>query len=235
MKQNYYPKVNKIGRVRVCLETLTSLNLKNKYIVDVGSSIGWLEEELLKYKPGKLVGIEPDAGAVVYSQKRVKETWSNKTLATKVTFYKASAINLPIKDSVADIVVMFDVLEHVPPGKELIALKEAYRVLKVGGKFVLSTPNSSLLTNILDPAWYLGHRHYRKEHLERFLKKAGFRLDLFEVRGGLWFSLNLIWHYFMKWVLKKPLIVNKFLERKDDEQFSEKGGIHTIFIVATKV
>ena len=72
MKQNYFPTVSIKGRVRVCLETLTSLGIKDKYIVDVGSSIGWLEKELLKYKPKKLVGVEPDEGAVYYSRKNIK-------------------------------------------------------------------------------------------------------------------------------------------------------------------
>ena len=88
---------------------------------------------------------------------------------------------------------------------------------------VLSTPNSNFLTNILDFAWYLGHRHYRKEHLTNILKNAGFKIKKLEIRGGLWFSVYLIWHYFTKWILRKPLVVNKFLMEKDDKQFLERG------------
>ena len=225
MKQNYFPKVAIKGRVKVCLKTLMLLGIKGKYIVDIGSSIGWLEKELLKYKPKKLVGVEPDAGAVLFSQKRGKEA----------TFIKASATKIPISDGTADIVVMFDVLEHVPKSEEKDALKEANRILKKGGKLVLSTPNSNFLTNILDFAWYLGHRHYRKEHLTNILKNAGFKIKKLEIRGGLWFSVYLIWHYFTKWILRKPLVVNKFLMEKDDKQFLEKEGIHTIILIASKI
>ena len=52
--------------------------------------------------------------------KRVKEA----------TFIKASATKIPISDGTADIVVMFDVLEHVPKSEEKDALKEANRILK---------------------------------------------------------------------------------------------------------
>lgn len=225
MKQNYFPKVDIKGRVRLCLEKVTGLGIKDKYIVDVGSSIGWLEAELLKYKPKRLVGIEPDKEAVEYSRGRVQGA----------TFVKGLATKLPVPGDVADIVVMFDVIEHVPKGREITSFNEAARVLKKKGKLVLSTPNDHFLTNILDIAWYLGHRHYEKEYLKSLLKKAGFRIDNLEVRGGIWFSVYLIWHYFMKWVLGKPLATNKFLIEKDDKQFLGKSGIHTIFIVATKL
>lgn len=225
MRQIFFPKVAIKGRVRVCLETLTSLDLKDKYILDIGSSIGWLEKELLKFSPKKLVGVEPDPQAVFYSRKKVK----------RATFINASASNIPISDGIADIVVMFDVLEHVPKKEETLALREANRVLKRNGKLVLSTPHSSFLTNVLDLAWYFGHRHYEKKYLRDLLKKVGFRIDKFEVRGGLWFCLYLIWHYVMKWILDKPLAVNEFLIRMDDKEFYKKEGINTIFLTATKV
>ena len=130
---------------------------------------------------------------------------------------------------------MFDVLEHVPKNSENIVLKEVNRILRKGGKLVLSTPSSNFLINIFDPAWYFGHRHYRRKRLIDILKNAGFKIEKLETRGGFWFSIYLIWHYFMKWILKKPLAVNKFLVDKDDKQFSEERGVHTIFLIATKI
>lgn len=224
MKQNYFPKVDVKGRVRICLKTLTSLGLRNKYIVDVGSSIGWLEEKLTKYAPKKLVGVEPDAGAVSYSTRRVK----------KAKFIQGHASNLPVSDGIADIVVMFDTFEHVPKKDERKVLKEVNRVLKKGGKLVLSTPNSNPITTILDPAWYFGHRHYNGEYLKSLIREAGFKISKFEIRGGVWFSIYLLWHYVMKWIFKKPLAVNRYLLEKDDKEFSKIRGIYTIYIIATK-
>lgn len=224
MKQSYFPKVDIKGRVRVCLETLTSLDLKNKYIVDVGASIGWLEKEIIKYKPKKIIGIEPDANAVAYAQKKVR----------KAQFLQGFADKLPVANGVADFVVMFDTIEHVPQKSEALALKEANRILKKGGRLVLSTPNKNFWTTLLDPAWYFGHRHYRVDYLKSILRKAGFEVEKLEIRGGIWFSIYLLWQYVMKWVFRKPLAVNKFLVTKDDEQFSEKEGIHTIFLIAKK-
>lgn len=224
MKQNFFKKVDIKGRVRVCIETVLSEGVEGKTIVDIGSSIGWLEKELLKYKPKKVVGIEPDPGAVAFAREKVKNA----------EFHVGSAEDLPISSGFADIATMFDVIEHVDKNKEIGALKEASRVLKPGGRLILSTPNYHWLTNVLDPAWYFGHRHYEKSKIKNQIAKAGFKVKKLEVRGGIWFSIYLIWHYFMKWILKKPLAVNYFLMEKDDREFSKKDGIHTIFLVARK-
>lgn len=224
MKQTFFKKVEVKGRVRVCLETVISLGIKGKTVIDVGSSIGWMEKKLLKYQPKKLIGIEPDAKAVAFAKKKVPDA----------TFFVGMADKLPIASGKADIVIMFDVIEHVPVDGEPKALKEASRVLKRGGKLALSTPNSHPLTTIMDFAWYFGHRHYSKEKIERLVEKAGFKIESFEVRGGIWSSLNIDWHYFLKWVLKKPYITNSFLTEMDDKQFSKKG-IHAIFLKAKKV
>jgi SAM-dependent methyltransferase len=133
-----------------------------------------------------------------------------------------------------DIALMFDVIEHVPFNTESVVFKEVHRVLRKKGKFLLSTPHNNLFTNILDPAWYLGHRHYKKEQIKRLLEQSGFRVLDIEVRGGLWFSIYLIWLYFYKWILKNPYPRSQFLEKKDDLQFSREG-IHTIFCVAEKL
>ena len=225
MKQNYFPKVDIRGRVRVCLETVTSLDIKNKYIIDVGSSIGWLEKELLKFSPKEIIGVEPDVGAVAYANKKVKGA----------RFMQGFASRLPVPSGVADVVVMFDILEHVPKKEENAALKEANRVLKRHGKLVLSTPNNNFWTTVLDLAWYFGHRHYNKSYMKNIIKKAGFRIDKLEIRGGIWFAIYLVWHYVMKWIFKRPLAVNEFMLDKDDKQFSEEKGTYTIYIVATKI
>lgn len=52
-----------------------------------------------------------------------------------------SAMNLPFKNETWDIITSFDMIEHL---KEPDAfLEEAFRVLKAGGIFIISTPNLS--------------------------------------------------------------------------------------------
>ena len=50
----------------------------------------------------------------------------------------ASALGLPIKDNLVDVVICLDIIEHVQEDCSLI--KEMSRVLKKGGKVILTTP-----------------------------------------------------------------------------------------------
>ena len=52
--------------------------------------------------------------------------------------------------------------------------------------------------NLLDPAYYFGHRHYKLEKLKRFLKDNGFKIIKSTIKGGFWFSFYLIWLYITK-------------------------------------
>lgn len=224
MKISKFPEYEKIpvkGRLRIVIELAKKQNLKNKTIVDVGSSNGLLAYHLLAQRPKKYIGIDPSPQAVDFAKKKIK----------KAEFSVSTADKLPLKDETADVALMFDVIEHVPPNGEVNALQEVYRVLKPNGKLLLSTPNNNLLTNLLDPAWFLGHRHYKPNQLKKFLEKSGFRINSLEVRGGLWFSVYLILLYISKWIFKNPDFMPEWILRRDDQQFS-KSGIHTIFIVA---
>lgn len=215
------------GRVLACLNLLKSYNLKNKTLVDVGSSFGWLEKELLNYESSlKLIGIEPDSEAVEFSKKKVE----------KAKFLVGDALKLPVKDNLADMVTFFDVIEHVPKNTEKKALAEIKRVLKPKGLLFLSTPNSTPMMNMSDLAYVFGHRHYRSKNLVKMLKDSGFKVLRSKIRGGYWFSIYLIWLYIAKRLTGNFLPRNKFLEKMEASEFlTERQGIHTHFIVAQKI
>ena len=215
------------GRVLACLNLLKQHKLRGKTLVDVGSSFGWLEKELLDIeKTIKIVGVEPDRKAVAFANKNIKNA----------KFLVGDALKLPVKENFADIVTLFDVIEHVPTNTERQALEEVNRVLKHNGLLFLSTPNSTFFMNLLDPAFYFGHRHYKTSQLTSFLKKSGFKIVKSTIKGGYWFSLYLIWLYITKRITGNFLPRNKFLEKKEAGEFlSNKLGLHTHFIVAQKV
>lgn len=212
------------GRSRVCYSLISSEKLIGKTFVDIGCSYGWLEFLLKDKKLKKMVGIDPSESAIDNAKKN----------CPYAQFHVSTADNIPVGNNFADFATLFDVIEHVPVNGELKALKEINRALKKGGKLFLSTPNNNFLTNLLDPAWYLGHRHYKPETIRKFLEKSGFSVEKLEVRGGLWFSIYLLWFYFNKWILGNIMPRSTFLEEMDDKQFDKKG-IHTIFAVARKL
>ena len=215
------------GRVLACLNQIKKLKLEGKTIVDIGSSFGWLEKELLTIEKSiKIIGVEPDPTAVDFSNKNIKDA----------KFLVGDALNLPVKDKYADIATFFDVIEHVPKNTESRALMEVNRILKPKGLLFLSTPNSNFFMNLLDPAYYFGHRHYKLEKLKRFLKDNGFKIIKSTIKGGFWFSFYLIWLYITKRITGNFLPRNLFLEKKKSAEFTNNEiGLHTHFIVAQKI
>jgi ubiquinone/menaquinone biosynthesis C-methylase UbiE len=208
------------GRVRAVLQFLRDQNIKNKVVVDVGSTFGWLAKEIEKDNLKKYIGVEPNQESVDYAKKNVKYA----------EFFQGFAEALPIKDSAADIVVFFDVIEHVQDEQK--SLNEIARVLKKDGVLLLTTPYDHPITKLIDPAWYFGHRHYSKSKLYKMLKKAGLQVESFEVRGGIISLIYMLWFYFNKWIFRGKL-KSKFLEKLDDVSY-ENNGIATVFLTARK-
>lgn len=219
-----YKDVPVKGRLKKCLTTIRKFNLNNKTLVDVGCSNGWLEYQLQKYPLKDVIAIDPNKKAISFAKKN-----NNKFI-----FNASPANDIPAKNSSVDIVTMFDVIEHVPKRSELPALKESFRVLKKGGKLLLSTPNCNFLTNLLDPAWYFGHRHYSVNKMLKMLKDSGFRVREIEVVGRLWSIFYMLWFYIEKFFFGKPLPRNKWIEEKDDKDYLKKG-FFTLFIIAEKI
>jgi ubiquinone/menaquinone biosynthesis C-methylase UbiE len=62
------------------------------------------------------------------------------------------ASSLPFKDKLFDLIIMQDVIEHLPSAEKTFT--EVKRILKTGGLIYLSTPNKFSLFNIVaDPHW----------------------------------------------------------------------------------
>jgi SAM-dependent methyltransferase len=68
-----------------------------------------------------------------------------------VRYARADGARLPFKDAVFDTVFAIDVIEHVPDERALII--EALRVLRPGGRLIMTTPNStiSVFPKVLQP------------------------------------------------------------------------------------
>ena len=198
-------------------------DIKGKKILDIGSSFGWFEQMALKAGCKEVVGIEPKEKLFYEAQKEVP----------KAIFKKGSALKIPAKDKTFDLVVMFDVIEHLSRGTEMMALKEIRRVLKSGGTLFLSTPLNFWLSNLMDPAWYFGHRHYKEEKLKKMLGKAGFKIEKIEKRGGFFEMISIILLYLFKWIFRREVPFKEFLEQKRDKEYLvNKNGFMTIFVKA---
>lgn len=86
-------------------------------------------------------------------------------------FLAASGNYLPFKDDLFDLVVSFQVIEHIQPNTVFNYLKEIKRVLKSGGLLVASTPNKRLRLLPFQKPWNPDHKtEYDAKQLERLLR-----------------------------------------------------------------
>lgn len=58
---------------------------------------------------------------------------------------------LPYMDNKFDAYVSFEVFEHLPVDTAKLHIEEAYRVLRNGGRFIISTPNREMRKNVKNP------------------------------------------------------------------------------------
>jgi ubiquinone/menaquinone biosynthesis C-methylase UbiE len=105
---------------------------RRKRVLDVGCGAGYGSAELAN-TAATVTGIDISADAIAYAT----EHYTRPNLI----YQKAGAAQLPFPDASFDLVVAFEVIEHLTDWEHLIA--EARRVLSPGGQFVVSTPNKA--------------------------------------------------------------------------------------------
>jgi 2-polyprenyl-3-methyl-5-hydroxy-6-metoxy-1,4-benzoquinol methylase len=99
---------------------------------------------------------------------------------------------------------MLEVIEHIPAGTEKQVIAEIQRrILKGSGLFLLSTPNRHFISNIMDPGFFFGHRHYDVKKLVKLITEIGFSVKEYITRGGLSAMIAINIFYFNKHVLHK--------------------------------
>lgn len=101
---------------------------------------------------------------------------------------RATAYDIPLPDETFDTILISEVLEHLEEPKE--ALRECLRLLKPGGKILLSTPMVWTLHE--EPRDFYRFTPYGLRHL---LESAGFSVIDVLPLGGQWLTLGLMFGY----------------------------------------
>ncbi len=105
---------------------------RGKRVLDLGCGTGYGSAEISK-SAASVTGLDISADAIAY----VKQTYTQ----SKMRFMLGSAAAIPVRNASFDLVVAFEVIEHIEEWRKL--LEEARRVLAPGGQLVVSTPNKS--------------------------------------------------------------------------------------------
>jgi SAM-dependent methyltransferase len=102
----------------------------SKRVLDAGCGAGYGAAELAK-SALSVVGADMAAEAVEFARRHYRRP--------QLAFEQASCAALPHPDASFDLVVAFEVIEHLPNWRDF--LREVRRVLAPAGQFMVSTPN----------------------------------------------------------------------------------------------
>ena len=144
---------------------LFSLDVKDKYCLDIGCSNGGFCDVLLRNNAGKILAV--DVAECALDERILKDE--------RVTFLRANARELPLEDNTFDFVcsdVSFISLTYI--------LNEIYRVLKCGGECALLVkPQFELDKSALDKNGIVKSEKLRQSALDKvidFAKCVGFEV-----------------------------------------------------------
>lgn len=165
------------GNVESNLEFLDAVKVldKQKSILEIGSGSGYLVEKLIE-KGYKIIGTEINDDYIEFAKDNFK-----------IDLVKIDGTNLNFADNSFDVVLSFDVFEHIPDSDR--HLEEVKRVLKPGGYYLFQTPNKwiNIIYEIANKKKLFEYKKYHcslhsYRDLKKRLKKHGFGFDFVEVK-----------------------------------------------------
>lgn len=162
-------------------------------VLDCGCGDGFCLKILSELGKKNIIGVDLDKKILSFFKSRV----SNIFIANSDIYH------LPFRSEYFDKIYSFEVLEHIEDDE--MALEEMYRVLKPGGKLVVTVPNSSypflwdplnwiigrLTGRHLNTGIWVGHlRLYNSKEIISMIEKAGFKIKLVQYLTYYCFPFN---------------------------------------------
>lgn len=134
-------------------------NGPRRRVLDIGAGAGNMTHHLAHY--GEVIGLDYNARPLPVAAARA------------LTTSQASGDQLPFPDASFDLVALLDTVEHIP--NELGVFAEAHRVLKPGGKLMVTVPAFMWLWSYNDVI-NEHQRRYTVPELSQKLELIGFRV-----------------------------------------------------------
>lgn len=105
--------------------------ITGKKVLDVGCGLAY-GTALMANSASQIIGLDYDQSTIDENKKRYSEI-------KNLSFQRSEIPPLPFEDNSFDVVTAFQFIEHIEKRKEF--MKECLRVLKPGGKMMVTTPN----------------------------------------------------------------------------------------------
>ena len=129
---------------------------KGKKVLNIGCFIGYGETRIFS-QAKEIIAIDSDEEALEFAHQ--------SRFIPNAKFEKVDARRLPFSNATFDIVIAFQLIEHIPPTEVRKFLQEVSRVLKEKGLFFVVTPNRKFR---LMPF----QRPFNPEHYQEFTAKG---------------------------------------------------------------
>jgi len=142
------------------------------------SAIGYLGDHVLELGCGSGYGMQMLAPSCSWYVGLDKYISHNRKASINTAFFKARLPRLyNIGDSTFDTVICFQVIEHVKEDRQL--LEEAHRILKPGGRLLLTTPNR--LMSLTRNPFHV--REYTPDSIHRLIGSCFVDFDILGIYG----------------------------------------------------
>ena len=133
-------------------KVLDNIDVEGKSVLDIGSGSGACAVLLVsKHKAARVTGVDVEDLVCEAANRRAKEAGVDD----KVEILKVNPGPFPFNESTFDIVFSKDSIIHIPDKAEIA--RQAFRVLKPGGKFAASD-------------WLISHEGPPSPQMEEYIK-----------------------------------------------------------------
>jgi 2-polyprenyl-3-methyl-5-hydroxy-6-metoxy-1,4-benzoquinol methylase len=124
------------------------IDIKGKVVLDFGCSDGSISRRYLERGAAHVIGSDIDRACI----ERAKQTHTDPRLG----FVRNSIDKIPLRDQSVDVIVSYDVFEHIEKPAEILA--ELRRVLRPGGVILIGTwswrhPTAHHLFSVMPVPW----------------------------------------------------------------------------------
>lgn len=231
------------------------IDLRNKIILDAGTGLGITTTDIAKRirrqkADSTIVSIDTDPEAFRVAKRFLRYgSFLRSSLLKLVTFIKADLSHLPIKEGAIDLVISTRTLADIEsfPCRAIRAMAEFHRVLKRGGKVVMSDECPVLLSSSAEEVavirWqlvkaishFVGRPHAHEifpEDLQFALELVGFQKCEWKIFKGEKISERRINHFVTRSTeicdkIANPNLKQAFMTAIQDVKklYKEKGGV----------
>jgi 2-polyprenyl-3-methyl-5-hydroxy-6-metoxy-1,4-benzoquinol methylase len=144
------------NRIFAITEFLTSLNLDNPEILEIGCGFGVLSRELSRF--GTTTGMDLSPKGIAIAQR----------LNPELAFFSGDALTYEFRENSYDIVISSEVIEHIPKESHQHFINVIAKILRPGGFLILTTPNKKLSDHVSN--FQLIEEHLFQDDLVALLK-----------------------------------------------------------------